>query len=60
MEIGPVATPACVNIINDLPKTRSGKIMVLRIIKQKLKEALLVISAHLQNAEAVDEIKRIV
>ena len=58
MEIGPVATPACVNIINDLPKTRSGKIM-RRIIKAKVKGDPVGDISTLANPEALDEIHKL-
>ncbi len=36
IEIGPIATPKYLNFVDDLPKTRSGKIM-RRVIKAKVK-----------------------
>ena len=44
-EIGPIASPADVIIVNDLPKTSSGKIM-RRVIKAKVKGILLGILVH--------------
>ena len=57
-EIGPIATPACVNIVNDLPKTRSGKIM-RRVIKAKVKGEPVGDISTLANPEAVDEIDKV-
>ncbi|MDY9922495.1 acetate--CoA ligase [Methanobacterium sp.] len=54
-EIGPVASPACVNFVNDLPKTRSGKIM-RRVIKAKVKGEDVGDISTLANPEAVDEL----
>ncbi|WP_048204171.1 acetate--CoA ligase [Methanobacterium formicicum] len=54
-EIGPVASPACVNFVDDLPKTRSGKIM-RRVIKAKVKGDDVGDISTLANPEAVDEL----
>jgi len=54
-EIGPVASPACVNFVGDLPKTRSGKIM-RRVIKAKVKGEDVGDISTLANPEAVDEL----
>lgn len=54
-EIGPVASPACVNFVKDLPKTRSGKIM-RRVIKAKVKGDDVGDISTLANPEAVDEL----
>jgi acetyl-CoA synthetase len=54
-EIGPVASPACVNFVEDLPKTRSGKIM-RRVIKAKVKGEDVGDISTLANPEAVDEL----
>jgi acetyl-CoA synthetase len=58
-EIGPIATPVCVNMVSDLPKTRSGKIM-RRIIKAKVKGEPVGDISTLANPEAVDEIHKLV
>jgi acetyl-CoA synthetase len=57
-EIGPIATPACINMVSDLPKTRSGKIM-RRVIKAKVKGDPVGDISTLANPEAVDEIDKI-
>jgi acetyl-CoA synthetase len=54
-EIGPVASPACVNFVKDLPKTRSGKIM-RRVIKAKVKGDDVGDISTLANPESVDEL----
>ena len=58
-EIGPIATPVCVNMVSDLPKTRSGKIM-RRVIKAKVKGEPVGDISTLANPEAVDEIHKLV
>ena len=58
-EIGPIATPVCVNMVSDLPKTRSGKIM-RRVIKAKVKGEPVGDISTLANPEAVDQIDRVV
>jgi acetyl-CoA synthetase len=57
-EIGPIATPVCVNMVSDLPKTRSGKIM-RRVIKAKVKGEPVGDISTLANPEAVDEIDEV-
>lgn len=52
-EIGPVATPKYLYVVNDLPKTRSGKIM-RRVIKAKVKGEDVGDISTLANPEAVD------
>ena len=53
VEIGPVATPKYVYFVDDLPKTRSGKIM-RRVIKAKVKGEDVGDISTLANPEAVD------
>jgi len=55
-EIGPIATPAHIKILKDLPKTRSGKIM-RRVIKAKVNGEPVGDISTLANPEAVDELK---
>ena len=55
VEIGPVATPKYINFVDDLPKTRSGKIM-RRVIKAKVKGEDVGDISTLANPEAVDEL----
>jgi len=57
-EIGPIATPAYIKIVTDLPKTRSGKIM-RRVIKAKVKGEPVGDISTLANPEAVDEIDKV-
>lgn len=57
-EIGPIATPACINLVSDLPKTRSGKIM-RRVIKAKVKGEPVGDISTLANPETVDEIDKV-
>ncbi len=52
-EIGPVATPKYLYVVDDLPKTRSGKIM-RRVIKAKVKGEDVGDISTLANPEAVD------
>ena len=52
-EIGPVASPAYIGFVDDLPKTRSGKIM-RRVIKAKVKGDDVGDISTLANPEAVD------
>lgn len=52
-EIGPIASPAHVKIVKDLPKTRSGKIM-RRVIKAKVKGEPVGDISTLANPEAVE------
>ncbi|MEN4007029.1 MAG: acetate--CoA ligase [Methanobacteriaceae archaeon] len=55
VEIGPVATPKYINFVEDLPKTRSGKIM-RRVIKAKVKGEDVGDISTLANPEAVDKL----
>lgn len=55
IEIGPVATPKYIYFVDDLPKTRSGKIM-RRVIKAKVKGEDVGDISTLANPEAVDEL----
>nr|WP_245248238.1 acetate--CoA ligase [Methanobacterium petrolearium] len=52
-EIGPVASPAYIGFVEDLPKTRSGKIM-RRVIKAKVKGEDVGDITTLANPEAVE------
>jgi len=56
-EIGPIATPSYIGFVDDLPKTRSGKIM-RRIIKAKLIGEEVGDTSTLANPEAVDELEK--
>ena len=53
VEIGPVATPKYISFVEDLPKTRSGKIM-RRVIKAKVKGEDVGDTSTLANPEAVE------
>jgi acetyl-CoA synthetase len=53
IEIGPIATPKYLYFVDDLPKTRSGKIM-RRVIKAKVKGEEVGDISTLANPEAVD------
>jgi len=57
-EIGPIAKPAEIVFVNDLPKTRSGKIM-RRVIKAIEIGAEPGDISTLRNPEAVDELKKL-
>jgi len=57
-EIGPIALPKEVYLVEDLPKTRSGKIM-RRILKRLFVEEELGDLSTLSNPESVDKIKKI-
>lgn len=57
-EIGPIATPAYIKMVHDLPKTRSGKIM-RRVIKARVKGEAVGDTSTLANPEAVDEIDKL-
>ncbi|MDD4897319.1 MAG: acetate--CoA ligase [Candidatus Pacebacteria bacterium] len=57
-EIGPIATPKKIYIINDLPKTRSGKIM-RRILRKLFSKEELGDLSTLANPESVNQIKKI-
>ncbi|MBM4240423.1 MAG: acetate--CoA ligase [Euryarchaeota archaeon] len=52
-EIGPIAQPAYLSCVEDLPKTRSGKIM-RRVIKAKVRGEPVGDISTLANPEAVD------
>jgi len=56
-EIGPIATPSYIGFVDDLPKTRSGKIM-RRIIKAKLIGEDVGDTSTLANPEAVDKLEK--
>ena len=56
-QIGPIALPKEVFVVDDLPKTRSGKIM-RRILRKVLLEEQLGDLSTLANPESIDKIKR--
>lgn len=56
-EIGPIASPAAIILVSDLPKTRSGKIM-RRVIKAKVNGDPVGDISTLANPEAVDELDK--
>jgi acetyl-CoA synthetase len=58
-QIGPIAMPKEVFVVDDLPKTRSGKIMRRVLRKLILKEDVGDVSTLL-NPEAVEKIKKII
>lgn len=58
-EIGPIARPSKIYFVNDLPKTRSGKIM-RRILKNILNKEEPQGLMTLLNPKCVEEIKKIV
>ncbi len=58
-EIGPIARPASIGFVGDLPKTRSGKIM-RRVIKAKAIGAPVGDISTLANPEAVEELDKAV
>lgn len=58
-EIGPIALPKAVYLVEDLPKTRSGKIM-RRILKRLFTGEELGDLSTLSNPESVDKIKKII
>lgn len=58
-EIGPIASPKEVYIVNDLPKTRSGKIM-RRILRKLFSNEDLGDLSTLANPESVEEIRKII
>lgn len=58
-EIGPIALPKKVYLVQDLPKTRSGKIM-RRILRNLLLEGELGDLSTLSNPESVEQIKQII
>jgi acetyl-CoA synthetase len=55
--IGPVATPAAIYFVKNMPKTRSGKIM-RRVIKSIVDEETLGDISTLEDQSAVEEIKK--
>ncbi|MCS7123698.1 MAG: acetate--CoA ligase [Candidatus Aenigmarchaeota archaeon] len=57
-EIGPIARPAKIIYVDDLPKTRSGKIM-RRILKRLIKKEDLGDLSTLANPECVEKLKEI-
>lgn len=57
-EIGPIATPAYIKLVHDLPKTRSGKIM-RRVIKARVKGEPVGDTSTLANPESVEEIDKL-
>jgi acetyl-CoA synthetase len=57
--IGPVATPAAIYFVKNMPKTRSGKIM-RRVIKSIVDEETLGDISTLEDQSAVEEIKKAV
>ena len=58
-EIGPIALPKEVYLVEDLPKTRSGKIM-RRILKRLFTGEELGDLSTLANPESVEKIKEII
>lgn len=58
-EIGPIATPKAVYIVDDLPKTRSGKIM-RRVLKRLFTGEPLGDLSTLANAKSVEAIKKVI
>ncbi|MBC7074077.1 acetate--CoA ligase [Candidatus Parcubacteria bacterium] len=58
-QIGPIALPKEVYLVEDLPKTRSGKIM-RRILKRLLTEEELGDLSTLANPEVVEKIKNLI
>ncbi len=58
-EIGPIASPQEVYLVNDLPKTRSGKIM-RRILRNLFTGEELGDLSTLANPESVEELKKII
>lgn len=57
-EIGPIAKPAAVVVVPDVPKTRSGKIM-RRLLTQLFEGTQLGDTTSLQNEPCIAEIKQI-
>ncbi|GAB3519428.1 acetate--CoA ligase [Arthrobacter monumenti] len=57
-EIGPIAKPAAVVVVPDVPKTRSGKIM-RRLLTQLYEGAELGDTTSLQNEPCIDDIQRV-
>jgi len=58
-EIGPIALPKEVYLVEDLPKTRSGKIM-RRILKRLFTGEELGDLSTLANPEIVEKIRKII
>jgi len=58
-EIGPIALPKTVYLVEDLPKTRSGKIM-RRILRKLFTGEELGDLSTLANSQAVEKIRRII
>ncbi|MEM5870327.1 MAG: acetate--CoA ligase [Candidatus Aenigmatarchaeota archaeon] len=58
-KIGPIAKPAKIVYVQDLPKTRSGKIM-RRILKNLIKKEELGDLSTLANPECIEKLKEIV
>jgi acetyl-CoA synthetase len=58
-QIGPIALPKEVYLVEDLPKTRSGKIM-RRILKRLFTGEELGDLSTLANPEIVEKIKKII
>jgi acetyl-CoA synthetase len=58
-EIGPIALPKNVYLVEDLPKTRSGKIM-RRILKKLFTGEDLGDLSTLANPESVEKIKKVI
>ncbi|MFC1803337.1 acetate--CoA ligase [Thermoproteota archaeon] len=57
--IGPLATPAAIYFVKNMPKTRSGKIM-RRVIKAIIEGEIIGDTSTLEDQEAVEEVKRAV
>lgn len=57
-EIGPIARPSEIYFVEDLPKTRSGKIM-RRVLKALLKKEPLGDVTTLVNPECIEKIKKV-
>ena len=57
--IGPIASPAFIGFVDDLPKTRSGKIM-RRVIKARVKKEDVGDISTLSNPESVDGLDKAV
>ena len=57
--IGPLATPAAIYFVKNMPKTRSGKIM-RRVIKAIVEGDVIGDTSTLEDQEAVEEVKRVV
>ena len=58
-KIGPIARPSRVYFVNDLPKTRSGKI-VRHMLKEILANEKIENMSILTNPECVSQIKRVI